>query len=287
MIEERQKVLVTGAKGMLGRALTKELSLDYQLIGIDIQDADITDENQIKEEIFNIRPEIVIHTAAYTKVDNCEKNKELSHRVNAMGTENVARACHICHAKLIYISTDFVFDGTKDSPYTEEDKPNPINSYGKSKLDGEREIQATHPNSLIIRTSWLYGPNGKNFVSRILQLADSESELKVVTDQRGCPTYSIDLARAINTLIKKNPLGIINVTNTGNCTWFEFAEKILEFAKKTPKLTPIDSSQLDRPAKRPSYSVLSTKKFQDVTKTNLRPWQDALKEYLCPPQGWT
>ena len=280
MIEDRQKVLVTGAKGMLGWALTKELSLEYQLIGIDIEDADITDENQIKEEIFNIHPEIVIHTAAYTEVDNCEKNKELTHRVNAIGAGNVARACKLCHAKLICISTDFVFDGTKNSPYTEEDTPNPINTYGKSKLEGERQLQTIYPNNLIIRTSWLYGPRGRNFVDKIIQLAENQTETKVINDQTGSPTYTIDLARAINTLIKKNLLGIINVTNTGSCTWFEFAEKTLELAKKSSKLIPITSNQLDRLAKRPSFSVLSTEKFQNITQTRLRPWREALAEYI-------
>lgn len=280
MIEEREKVLVTGARGMLGWALTKELNLEYQLIGIDIEDADITDESQIKEEIFNIKPDVVIHAAAYTEVDNCEKNKELTHRVNAKGAENVAHACKLCQAKLIYISTDFIFDGLKNSPYTEDDNPNPINTYGWTKLEGERQIQEILPNHLIIRTAWLYGPHGRNFVDKILQLAQSEPELKVVNDQTGTPTYTIDLARAIGLLVKKDPIGIINVTNSGSCTWFEFAKKILSIRGISKKITPIASSELARLAKRPIYSVLSNEKFQNITQTKLRAWEEALEEYL-------
>lgn len=280
MIEGREKVLVTGARGMLGWALTKELNTEYQLIGIDIEDADITDEIQIKEEVFKIRPDIIIHTAAYTEVDNCEKNKELTHRVNAKGTENVAQACKLSNAKLIYISTDFVFDGTKTIPYTEDDKPNPINTYGWSKLEGEKQIQSIWPNYLIIRSAWLYGPHGSNFVDKILQLAQSEPEVKVVNDQSGSPTYTIDLARAIGCLIKKNTIGIINVTNSGSCTWHEFAKKILSIRGIKTKLTPITSGEIDRLAKRPRYSVLDTKKFQEITQTKPRPWEEALEEYL-------
>lgn len=280
MIEGRTKILVTGARGMLGWALTKELCQEYQFVGIDIEDADITDENQIKEEIFKIRPDIVIHTAAYTDVDNCERNKELTHRVNAKGTENVANACKLCQAKLIYISTDFVFDGMKNSPYTEEDPPNPINTYGWSKFEGEKAVQSILPNHLIIRTAWLFGPHGKNFVDKILQLAHTEHQLKVVDDQTGSPTYTIDLARAIGILIKKDPTGIIHVTNWGSCTWFEFAKKILSIKEISKEVIPITSNQLGRPAKRPRYSVLSNEKFQNIAQTKLRPWEEALVEYL-------
>lgn len=280
MKDRRQKVLVTGARGMLGWALTKELNPEYQLVGMDIEDADITDENQIKEEIFSIKPNIIIHTAAYTEVDNCEKNKELTFRVNAKGAENTANACKLCQAKLIYISTDFVFDGNKNVPYAEQDTPNPINIYGRSKLEGERYIQSILPNHLIIRTAWLYGQHGRNFVDRISELADTEQELKVVNDQTGSPTYTIDLAKAIGLLIKKDPIGIINITNTGSCTWYEFAIKILSIKGRNTKIIPITSDKLDRLAKRPAYSVLSTEKFHNITGTKLRPWEAALEEYL-------
>jgi dTDP-4-dehydrorhamnose reductase len=280
MIEQRMKILVTGARGMLGRAITKELAYDYQLIGIDIENADITDENQIKEEIFNIRPDIVIHSAAYTDVDNCEKNKELAFRVNAKGTENVANACKLTNAKLIYISTDFIFDGTKQTPYSENDIPNPLSTYGSSKLEGEKAVQSILQNYSIIRTAWLFGPNGKNFVDTILRLAQSEPELKIVNDQKGSPTYTIDLAKAINLLINKNATGIFNITNSGECTWYEFAKKILELRENPKTIIPITSDKLNRLAKRPAYSVLSKEKFTKTTGTPTRNWQDALKEYL-------
>jgi len=280
MKETRQKVLLTGARGMLGWAATKELNLDYQLIGIDIEDADISDESQIKEEIFKIQPDVVVHTAAYTEVDNCEKNKELTYRVNAKGAENVAQACKLSHSKLIYISTDFVFDGKKNSPYTEEDATNPINTYGWSKLEGEKQIQSILQNYLIVRTAWLYGPHGRNFVDTILQKASSQKELTVVDDQIGCPTYTTELARALGILIKKNPIGIVNVTNTGACSWYDFAKRIVELRGLPTTITPIKSNQLDRLAKRPSYSVLSPDKFKSLAGCTLQSWDEALKEYL-------
>lgn len=282
MIETRQKILVTGARGMLGRALTKELSSGHQLIGIDIDDADITDESQIKEEIFKIKPDAVIHTAAYTDVDNSEKNKELTYRINAQGTENVARACKLSQSKLIFISTDFVFDGQKSAPYTEEDVPNPINAYGSAKLAGEKLIQSIWPNHLIIRTAWLYGPHGKNFVDTIIRLSEKESELKIVNDQAGSPTYTIDLAKAINIILKKDITGILNITNSGSCTWYEFAEKILSLKQINKKITPITSDKLGSPAKRPKYSVLSNAEFEKLTGEKLRNWEEALGEYLAP-----
>lgn len=280
MIGERRKILVTGARGMLGWALTKELGPDYQFIGIDIEDADITDENQIKEEIFKIHPDIVVHAAAYTDVDNSEKNKELTYRINAKGTENIAHACRICQAKLIYISTDFVFDGKKNSPYTEEDTPNPINTYGATKYAGERLLQSILSNYLIIRTAWLYGPHGKNFVDKIIQMAQKEPELKVVNDQTGSPTYTPDLAKGINIAIKKDPIGILNITNSVACTWYEFAKKTLEIKGIQAKITPITSDKLDRLAKRPNFSALSAEKFQKLAGVKLRRWEEALEDYL-------
>lgn len=279
-MNQQKKILITGAKGMLGWALTKELSSFHKLIGIDIADADITNENQIKEEIFKIHPEIVIHTAAYTAVDSCEQNKQLAHEVNAIGTENVARACHLCNAKLIYISTDFVFDGTKNSPYTENDTPNPINIYGKSKLEGEKQIQATLSNYLIIRSSWLYGPKGVNFVTTILDIAKDQNEIKVVNDQTGSPTYTIDLARAINIFIRKDIKGTVNYTNTGICSWFDFAKEIIDISKSSSIVLPISTSESKRPARRPQYSALSTNKLESITKTKQRNWKEAVKEYI-------
>lgn len=276
----RKKVLVTGSQGMLGWALAKELRHEYQFVGIDIKDADITNESQIKEEIFNIHPDVVIHAAAYTAVDNCEKNKALSHKVNAQGAENVATACKICQSKLIYISTDFVFDGKKNRPYTEKDKTNPLNNYGRTKLEGEQQVQKILQNVLIIRTSWLYGSHGRNFVDSIINKAKSQSELKVVNDQIGSPTYTKDLASGISLLLKKDALGIVNVSNSGSCSWYEFAEEILSIKKIKTKLTPIASDRLNRAAKRPSYSILDNSTFTKLTDKKLRSWKSALAEYL-------
>lgn len=279
------KILVTGYKGMLGFALQKELLSKYQLIGIDIEDADVTDEIQIKNEIYDIKPDIVIHTAAYTNVDNCETNKELCHKVNAIGTLNITNACKLCGAKLIFISTDYIFDGNQRKPYKESDKPNPINTYGKSKFEAEQYILESYSNSLIIRTSWLYGHNGRNFVDTIIALADKSPELRVVNDQTGSPCYTKDIAHAIGLLVKESITGIIHVTNSGYCTWYDLADKILKLSGKTVSLMPITSKESGRPANRPGYSVLDTKKYVQIAHAPLRPWEEALSDYINNRSG--
>jgi len=280
MTNKSKKTLITGCNGMLGSALTKILATEHEIVGIDIDNADITNKTQIINKISSIKPDIIIHNAAYTQVDNCETNKELAFAVNATGTENVSIAAQQCQAKIIYISTDYVFDGKKTTPYLEEDLTNPINVYGKSKLEGEKLIQSTCQNHLIIRTAWLYGPNGNNFIRTILKLANQQNEIRVVNDQTGCPTYTMDLATSIKSILTKDIKGILNITNSGSCTWYELAKTILELKNKTVNLIPVNSEQFVQAAPRPSYAALNTNKFIKLTKVELRIWQEALKDYL-------
>ena len=228
------RVLITGACGMLGRDLVETLSKEHELFGIDVKDsgswilnlgsmefskADIINKEEIIKVICDARPEVVIHTAAYTDVDGCEKNEDLAHRVNGTGTQNVALACQKCKAVIAYISTDFVFDGEKKEPYIESDRPNPLSVYGKSKLEGEKHISSLLDRYFIIRTSWLFGKHGRNFVNTILKLAQEKKELRVVNDQIGSPTYTKDLAYAIKRLITdhRSPItdfGIYHISNS-------------------------------------------------------------------------
>lgn len=294
-IKAKMKVLITGSSGMLGRALCQALSDKFKVVGMDIIKpmsyvlcpmsfikCDITDREKTVAEIISLKPDIVIHAAAYTDVDGCERDPQKANAVNALGTQNVARACKTNKCLLIYISTDFVFDGKKASPYIESDQPNPISSYGRSKLKGEEFIHSILTRFAIIRSSWLFGKGGHNFVDIILEKARTEEELKVVNDQRGSPTYTPDLAKAIARLIELSDKigGIYHITNSGSCCWYEFALAIKEMANLDADILPISSEQFRSPAKRPKMSILDNTRYQQVTSEKLRPWPEALKEYL-------
>jgi dTDP-4-dehydrorhamnose reductase len=274
---------------MLGNYLIKVLGLRHEVIGKDYKDFDITNKRITRKEILDINPQIVVNSAAFTNVDGCETEVENAFLVNAEGTKNVALACEEGKVKLVHIGTDYVFDGKKGEPYLEDDTPNPLNIYGKSKLKGEQYIKEIMEDFLIVRTEWLYGKKGNNFVSTILKLAGVEKELKVVDDQIGSPTYTKDLACAIERLIdcslQANSLhnlnGVYHVTNRGTCSWYQFALKILELARiEDVKVNPISSKTYNRPAKRPAYSALNCSKFEKETGLTLQPWEDALAEYL-------
>lgn len=277
----KKKVLITGSNGMLGKALVKRLSRKYSIKAISREDADITDLNAIAKVITKAKPDIVIHTAAYTKVDDCESNFLLAYKVNAIGTRNVTIACQRIDASMVYISTDYVFDGTKESPYTEFDATNPLSVYGKTKLAGEEFVRQILNRFYIIRTSWLYGAGGVNFVDTIVNKAKTEKELKIVDDQRGSPTYVNDLADKIGEIIKEEKYGIYHVTNSGSCTWFEFAKRIIEYSNiKGVDVIPIKSNALNRPAKRPANSVLQNFMLELEGIPLMRPWEEAVGEYL-------
>ncbi len=294
--QSKMKVLITGCSGMLGRALAEQLVDRYAVTGMDVRrnqkwnfiEADITQRDETIEKIVNQKPDIVIHAAAYTDVDGCEENPEKAYSVNAQGTETIALACRKACALVCYIITDFVFDGEKKSAYVESDKPNPINIYGKSKLDGEQFIQSILKRFVIVRSSWLFGEGGKNFVDAILEKANNEEELKVVDDQIGSPTYTLDLARAIKTLLtaynlqlKADICGIYHITNSGSCSRYEFAKEILRLkAMEKVTLNPATSEEVTQPAGRPKMSLLQNQRYQQDTGEKLRPWQEGLKEYL-------
>ena len=279
-----KRILVVGAKGMLGRDLMEVLHSSMrgdEIVGWDIEEIDIQKRDDAVAKIEKLRPDVVVHIAAYTDVDGCELNKEKAFAVNGEGTEHVALAASRCHAKMVYLSTDYVFDGDKREPYLENDSPHPLNVYGQSKLEGEQYVQTLVEDFLIIRTQWLYGLFGKNFVSSVLQQAREKSALSIVDDQTGSPTYTADLARAISVLIQHDARGIFHIANSGLCTWCTFGETILKLSGvNRVKVIPISSKELGRPAVRPSYSVLSCQKLKEETGLTMRPWSEALKDYL-------
>lgn len=281
------KVLVTGSKGMLGTDLVEILGYRHAVVGVDIDEMDITDRQAVSERIGFWMPDVVIHTAAFTDVDGSERKTDVAHKVNAEGAENVALACRAWGAHLIHLSTDYVFDGRKETPYAESDPPNPLGVYGKSKLDGEERARRACPDVCIVRTAWMYGRAGKNFVQAILAQARPGAVIRVVSDQRGSPTYTRDLARALQVLAEKPLAGIYHVTNAGCCTWYEFAEKILEFSGKLDvRVVPVSTAEFGRPAPRPANSVLDGSKFRRDTGMAMRDWKEALKAYLLSgPEG--
>ena len=285
--EKRRKILVTGSNGMLGVDLCRELSKKHDVLGFDLSEGketikcDITDRDTFLKLAKDTKPDLIIHTAAWTDVDGCEKDPDKAYKINRDGTENAALLSEELNVPLIYISTDFVFDGEKKSPYNETDSANPLNVYAKSKLEGEKKVESLEEYA-VIRTGWLYGKNGKNFVDTILDLTKSKKTLKVVDDQVGAPTYTKDLAKAIVKLLEAGmKKGIYNVSNKGEASWFAYTKEILEISGiNDVNVVPITSEELGRPAKRPSYSVLNNSKFEKLTHFTMRSWQEALREYL-------
>jgi len=296
----KRRVLITGSSGMLGTDLCEELSPDYEVYGADLvkrppgakrfAKCDITDREETSGVISKIGPDAVIHAAAWTDVDGCELDKNRARRINIEGAKNVALACKGSGAALIYISTDFVFDGKKKTPYKETDSPNPLSVYARSKLAGEEAVKKSLKKHLILRTSWLYGANGRNFVDTIVQKAKRKKILRVVDDQAGSPTYTKDFAKAIRRLlnivfVKREALsakrcGIYHVTNAGTVSWCDYAGEILRLVNSKAKVVPISSESLGRPAKRPAMSALDNSKFIGFTGYKMRRWEEALEEYL-------
>ncbi len=276
------KVLVTGSSGMLGHDLSEALSLKgWDTFGLDYHIGDVTDLKGVRSVMKEFRPDTVVHCAAYTDVDGCEKDPDKAFKVNGLGTKNMAISCQEVGASMVYISTDYVFDGEKKRPYDELDNPNPINVYGRSKLLGEYYVQHLLNRFSIIRTSWLFGKNGKNFIDTILNLFKKEDTLKIVDDQLGSPTFSKDLASKVGEVIEREGFGVYHVTNSGICSWYEFAVKIVELADLQGKtVEPTDSETFKRPAKRPKNSILENRLLKLEGYGLLRSWGDALKEYL-------
>ena len=267
-------VLVTGANGMLGQDLCPMLEdSGYEVIETDIDNLDITNEIQVRNVISDVNPDYVIHCAAYTNVDKAEEEKDKAELINGKGTENIVKACNANNSCLVYISTDYVFDGTKNSPYEPDDKTNPLGVYGITKFHGEQAVQKYCPKHYITRTSWLYGHHGKNFVETMISLA-GKPELKVVNDQIGCPTWTVDLSDAIISLIDEEaPYGIYHTCGGGNTSWYGFAKEIFEKMNLDVNLLPCTTEEYPRPAKRPKYSIMNNHGL-------LRDWKLALKEYI-------
>jgi len=274
-------ILITGSTGQLGQELKRVLQ-DYDLITPTHQDLDINDKDII-QRIIKLKPKIIIHTAAYTDVDGCERNQELAWNVNCIGTKNIAIAAEELNSKLFYISTDYVFDGKKNEAYLESDQPNPVNVYGKSKLSGETLVRDICTKFFIIRTSWLYSKTGRNFVNTILELARVKDELRVVNDQIGSPTYAMDLANVVKRLLPIEKYGIYHASGEGECSWYEFANEILRLSRTQVKVEPITSDEISRPAKRPHYSVLNNYCLRQIGIT-MRHWQECLKDCFVAKQ---
>jgi len=266
---------------MLGTELVNLLQEKHEVLGCDVHNCDIRNYEHLEAVVSSYRPEVIIHTAAYTNVDKAESDEGAASLLNETGTKYIAMIAKQYLAKVVYISTDYVFDGTHTTPYTEEDQPHPLGVYGSTKLQAEQQIQRILQDFLIVRTAWLYGRYGKNFVSAILQRAQEQDTLKVVNDQTGSPSYAKDVANGILTLLTYNVSGIVHLTNSGQCTWYDFAKVILEYAGM-PHVTvePISTAELGRPAPRPGFSVLDCSKFPALTGQKLRHWKEGLQEYF-------
>lgn len=276
-----QKVLITGANGQLGKELVELFNNEgFEVYGFGRDEMDITNQSQVKEIIHRVQPDIVIHSAAHTKVDLAESEPEKAFAINAYGTRNVAVAAEQIKAKLVYVSTDYVFDGTGTEPYDEFSPTSPLGVYGKSKLAGEQFVRDLHSQFFIVRTSWVYGKHGANFVKTMLKLGSEKKELSVVADQVGCPTYTLDLATTILELVSTEKYGVYHVSNSGQCSWYEFAKAIFDEAGIEVQVNPCTTEEFPRPAERPAYSVF---KHQSLAINNItipRQWRDGLVHFL-------
>lgn len=275
------KVLVTGANGQLGYDVVKELKKqDIDCFGATRKDFDLIDFEATEKFIVNYMPDVVIHCAAYTAVDKAEDEQGLCYVVNASATENIAEICKKINAKMLYISTDYVFDGTKDGFYEVDDIPNPINIYGKTKLLGEQAVQKVLDKYFIVRISWVFGEHGNNFVKTMLKLGRERKELNVVADQYGSPTYTVDLAPLLIEMMKTDRYGIYHATNEGVCSWAEFAEEIFKIAKLDVKVNHITTAEYPTMAKRPMNSRLSKNSLKINSLKQLNNWQNVVKYFI-------
>jgi len=274
------KIIVTGGTGQLGRAFAVLAdSFEGQIVTLSSREMDVTIPSQVNYSFNQIRPDVVIHAGAFTAVDAAETSPMQAFKVNVVGTRNIAAACLNYNSKMIYLSSDYVFDGKQNHPYTEFDRPNPINVYGSSKLEGELIAARICPKLFIIRTSWLYG-DGRNFVHTILKLAQEKEYLTVVSDQTGTPTYTSDLVQGIMSIIETDEFGTYHMSNSGYCTWYDFAKEIVRIAGLTTPVQPVRTDEFAAPALRPHYSVLRNYMLELGAGDKFRCWQDALMDYM-------
>ena len=282
---ETTKVLITGATGLLGNPTVSTFRLQRHMdtLGLGHHELDITDADHVKARFETFRPDLVVNCAAYTKVDDCEANETHARRVNGEGAGNVARAAADCGARLIHLSTDYVFDGEATKPYQEEyppSDPHKLSAYGRSKLLGEQLVRQHYPAAIIVRSSWLFGPDGPCFPRTILERARNGDSLRVVNDQTGSPTYAPDLAQALCELAQHDASGIFHITNAGQCSWYDFACELLKRARLDVPIEPVSTDAFPRPAKRPMFSVLGNRKYQEATGMVLCRWNETLTKYL-------
>ena len=275
------KILITGSNGQLGIELAKQLQIEnkYEVIATDRSTLDIADIDNVNEVILSNNPDVVINCAAHTAVDLCETDVENAYKINSVGPRNLAGVCEKIGAKLVQVSTDYVFDGNGTRPYIEDDITCPNSIYGTSKLMGENFVREFCSKYFIVRTAWLYG-EGNNFVRTMLKLAETNKELNVVNDQYGSPTSTVDLAKAIIDLITTEHYGVYHGTCEGQCSWYDFAKKIFELNNIDIKVNPVTSEEFKRPAPRPAYSVLDNFMLKLVGLNSFRNWEESLKEYL-------
>lgn len=275
------KVLVTGYKGQLGYDVIKRLNKsNIDCLGVDIDDFDITNEKQTSDFIINYNPDVVVHCAAYTAVDRAEEDKEKCFNINVIGTRNIAKVCKKLNCKMVYISTDYIFDGQGDIPFEVDDTPNPINYYGETKYLGEKEVTSILDKYFIIRISWVFGINGNNFIKTMLRLAETKNEISVIDDQIGSPTSTYDLAKLIAKIIQEDKYGTYHATNEGYCSWYEFALEIFKQANIDIKVNPIKTEDYKTLAVRPKNSRLSKKSLDGNRYERLPNWKYSVKRFV-------
>lgn len=275
------RVLVTGVKGQLGHDVMNELSKrGYQGIGVDVDEMDITDRAAVERVLKEVQPDKVVHCAAWTAVDDAEDKVELCRRVNAEGTENIAVMCRELDVPMIYLSTDYVFDGEGTRPWEPDDERHPLNVYGQTKYEGEIAVEKNLDKYFIVRIAWVFGVNGKNFIKTMLRLSETHDTLTVVDDQVGSPTYTYDLARLLVDMLETEKYGRYHATNEGLCSWCEFAREIFRQAGRNVNVIPVSSEEYPAKAKRPHNSRMSKDKLKEMGFEPLPSWQDALSRYL-------
>ena len=275
------KVIITGSHGLLGREVVKVFKKEYDVVELPHDMLDITDLSRVREVLSIHAPTVLINCAAYTAVDKAEEETEKANLVNGLGVRNLALACRELNISLIHISTDYVFDGSRSKPWRIFDERNPINAYGYSKYLGEKYLETINPGYCLVRTSWLFGSGGPNFVSTILRADLKQGELRVVNDQFGCPTYAPNLADTLLKLVKAGAYGVYHVTNQGITSWYEFAKEIVRQAGLNVPVIPVSSDEFVRPAKRPKNSALDSFPLKETVGSLLPSWQDALGRFLA------
>ncbi len=278
----RRRALVTGARGLLGAELCPALAAaGWQVLAADIEECDITEPDAVRRFVAECQPRLIVNCAAYTAVDRAEAEPDLAFRVNRDGAANVARAAAVVGAALVHMSTDYVFDGEKAGPYTEDDPPHPLGVYGASKLAGELAVRETLPNHFLLRTAWLFGHHGPCFPRTILARARAGQPLRVVNDQIGSPTYTAHLAQAICAIVEQPHYGAYHVANSGACTWYDLAVQVLREAGLPAQVTPVTTCDYPTPARRPANSALDPGKLRRVYGLELPPWQQAVAEFAA------